>query len=156
MLGEQISDESWIFPRHEGSIDHIHDAGVWKVLKKEARRVGLIRPDEKGITEFRFHCFRKRFKTILDGTGAPLAWVDLMMCHLPRGAEGQAYTRPHEDELREWYSKAVPKLLVYGRAPEIATVKDAEKLATLKHYELGIDDHPLAVSMSRELVGREE
>lgn len=44
--GETIGDESWMFLRHELSPEreHIRDAGVWEVLKREARKVGLRLP----------------------------------------------------------------------------------------------------------------
>jgi integrase len=60
------------------------------------------------------HLFRKRFQTILEDCGVPLNWVDRLLGHVPRGAQGATYSIPPIAKLREQYSKAMSKLEIYG------------------------------------------
>jgi integrase len=65
------------------------------------------------------HLLRKRFQTILEDCGIPLNWVDRLLGHVPRGAQGATYSIPSIAKLREQYEKAIPKLEIYGSPGEV-------------------------------------
>ena len=67
----------------------------------------------KGLCPLRPHALRKRVQTILEKK-VPLNWVDHMLGHIPRGAQGKAYSRPSQDELYEAYLSCLPELEIYG------------------------------------------
>jgi len=81
-------------------------------------KIGL-NPDRKGLKPFHSHCFRKRVQTILEDNTRrktqtiPLNWVDLLLDHKPRGAQGEAYSLPSTDQLRGAYAIAAPQLRVF-------------------------------------------
>ena len=80
------------------------------------------------------HLFRKRFQTILEDCGVPLNWVDRLLGHIPRGAQGATYSIPSIVKLREQYEKAIPKLEIYGSLGEVSG-RLAHMLAkVLSHY----------------------
>ena len=116
-----------------------------------AKAVGLFPPGTKGIAAFRFHCFRKNLQTVLEEK-MPLNWVDLALCHTPRGSSAESYTRPSEDKLREAYSEAADKLMVYGRQPVPAS-EEMRRLNKLENYWFAIEE---LFGESREKVMQEE
>ena len=59
------------------------------------------------------HLFRKRFQTILEDCGVPLNWVDRLLGHVPRGAQGATYSIPPIAKLREQYNRAISELEIY-------------------------------------------
>ena len=65
------------------------------------------------------NCFRKRVQTILEDNTKrktetiPLNWVDLMLDHIPRGSQGEAYSLPSVDQLRSAYAIAANQLRVF-------------------------------------------
>jgi len=81
-------------------------------------KIGL-NPDKKGLKPFHSHCFRKRVQTILEDNTRrktetiPLNWVDLLLDHKPRGAQGEAYSLPSIDQLRGAYAIAASQLRVF-------------------------------------------
>ncbi|MDH2901171.1 MAG: site-specific integrase, partial [archaeon] len=163
--GEQITEETWIFPRHLGETRepsktvHVQEEGMARVITKLGEDAGIIPRGVKGIREFRFHCFRKRFQTTVEESNLiPLNWIDLMLCHRPRGSSASAYSRPSEQQMREAYALVVDRMLIYGVAPSVATKEDVEKQAVLKHYELGIEDAPWYVreKHASEIISDEE
>ena len=80
------------------------------------------------------HIFRKRFQTILEDCGVPLNWVDRLLGHVPRGAQGSTYSLPSIGRLREQYSKAISALEIYGSSGEV-NGRLAQVLAkVLSHY----------------------
>lgn len=81
------------------------------------------------------HLFRKRFQTILEDSGIPLNWVDRLLGHIPRGAQGATYSIPPVHKLREQYSRAVGKLRIYGSS-EQANSMLADALAKVLTYYL--------------------
>jgi integrase len=164
--GETISDETYIFPRYvgtggkrvaiKGGRVHIGEDGFEAMIRRIGTEAGLIPRDAKGVREFRNYCFRKRAQTVLEGSSIPLNWVDLMLAHIPRGSSAKAYSRPSEEEMRESYSRAMEKLMVYGVPPSIATVEDAKKQAKLQFYELGIDNSPVKDIAAKEILEQEQ
>jgi hypothetical protein len=44
----------------------------------------------------------------------PLNWVDRILGHVPRGAQGKTYSLPPVEKLREKYTKAMSKLTVFA------------------------------------------
>jgi len=87
--------------------------GAYKILLKAGIRSGLI-TEKQGLKAFHSHCFRKRVQTVLEGSGIPLNWVDYLIGHKPRGAQASAYSLPTDEQLKEAYRRAVPKLQIYS------------------------------------------
>jgi integrase len=83
-------------------LDHI------KMHRADGKIKGLV------LKPFTPHKLRKRAQTILESSGIPVNWVDLLLGHVPRGAQGAVYSRPQEDELRRAYEAAIPKLSILG------------------------------------------
>lgn len=83
-------------------LDHI------KAHRKDGRIKGLV------LKPFTPHKLRKRAQTIIESCGIPVNWVDLLLGHVPRGAQGAIYSRPQEEELRRAYETAIPKLSILG------------------------------------------
>jgi len=81
------------------------------------------------------HLFRKRFQIILEDYGVPLNWVDRLLGHVPRGAQGATYSIPPIGKLREQYSKTISELKIYGSTEE-TNGKLAEALAKVLSYYL--------------------
>ena len=165
--------ESWVKKR--GIIDKPEEY-VWpyekpdylqQVFKRYAYRAGIIDAPNglnmhgapKGISSFRAHCLRKRLQTILERVGTPLNWVDYMLGHVPRGAQGDAYSRPTDLDLRECYLKALPELEIYGHhqaTPSSPTIEmqkkiilDAAKVLAPDVYEL-LKNKLMKVKTARE------
>jgi len=44
----------------------------------------------------------------------PLNWVDRILGHVPRGAQGKTYSLPDEEAMREKYVNAISELQIYG------------------------------------------
>jgi hypothetical protein len=76
-----------------------------------------VYPPDARMSPVRWYTLRKRCQTVMednrDGTGIALNWVDVMMCHKPRGAQGSKYSRPSPQQLREAYAKAMHRLEIY-------------------------------------------
>jgi hypothetical protein len=79
-----------------------------------------VYPPDARMSPVRWYSLRKRAQTIMedntDGSGIALNWVDVLMCHKPRGAQGTKYSRPSPQQLREAYSKAMHRLEIYTPA----------------------------------------
>jgi len=88
------------------------------IIRELGIKIG-INPGNKGRQPFHSHCFRKRVQTILEDNTKrktetiPLNWVDMLLDHLPRGAQGEAYSLPSIEQLREAYAIAAPQLRVF-------------------------------------------
>ena len=88
------------------------------VIRELGIKIG-INPGGRGRQPFHSHSLRKRVQTILeDNTNRktetiPLNWVDLMLDHIPRGSQGEAYSLPSVDQLRGAYAIAAPQLRVF-------------------------------------------
>jgi len=110
--GEVITDESCLFVSTRETGAQLTRTGAYKILLKAGIRSGLI-TEKQGLRAFHSHCFRKRVQTVLEGSGIPLNWVDYLLGHKPRGAQASAYSLPTDEQLKEAYRKAVPKLQIY-------------------------------------------
>ena len=110
--GEVITDESSLFVSTREIGAQLTRTGAYKILLKAGIRSGLI-TEKQGLKAFHSHCFRKRVQTVLEGSGIPLNWVDYLIGHKPRGAQASAYSLPTDEQLKEAYLKAVPKLQIY-------------------------------------------
>jgi len=88
------------------------------VIRELGVKIG-INPGGKGRQPFHSHCFRKRVQTILEDNTKrktetiPLNWVDLLLDHIPRGSQGEAYSLPSTDQLRGAYAIAAQQLRVF-------------------------------------------
>lgn len=104
LLGKDLNPETPIFD--------VGEAAGMRMVKRAAIKAGVI-PEGRGPREFRSHCFRKRVQTLMENEGVPLNFIDLMLDHIPRGAQASAYARPNEEMLRQAYSKAALALRVF-------------------------------------------
>jgi len=111
--GEAITDESCLFVSTRETGAQLTRTGAYKILLKAGIRSGLI-TEKQGLKAFHSHCFRKRVQTELEGSGIPLNWVDYLIGHKPRGAQASAYSLPTDEQLKEAYRRAVPKLQIYS------------------------------------------
>lgn len=88
------------------------------IIRELGVKIG-INPGNKGRQPFHSHCFRKRVQTILEDNTKrktetiPLNWVDLLLDHVPRGSQGEAYSLPSTDQLRGAYAIAASQLRVF-------------------------------------------
>lgn len=104
LLGRDLKPDTPIFD--------IGPTAAMKMIRRVATKAGIVK-EGKGVSEFRSHCFRKRMQTILEAAGIPLNFVDLLLDHIPRGAQAKAYSRPNEEMMREAYMKAESALRVF-------------------------------------------
>ncbi|MBM3898117.1 MAG: site-specific integrase [Thaumarchaeota archaeon] len=108
-LGEKIANDSFLFITKNGKT--LAPTTTMTRIAKLGFKVGL-NAKAKGLKEFHAHILRKRAQTILEGSGIPLNWVDYLLGHVPRGSSAGAYSRPTEDQLRDSYKIALPKLAI--------------------------------------------
>jgi integrase len=99
------------------AVDVLNDALRRAFLDAGALSHDQVYPPDARMSPVRWYTLRKRCQTVMednrDGTGIALNWVDVMMCHKPRGAQGAKYSRPSPQQLREAYGKAMHRLEVY-------------------------------------------
>ena len=84
------------------------------------------------------HLFRKRFQTILEDCGVPLNWVDRLLGHVPRGAQGATYSVPPIAKLRRQYSRAISKLEIYRSSESTYNGKQKKYLSKCFAKILGV------------------
>lgn len=84
-------------------------------IMKAATKLGIVNPEDR-LHAFRLHCLRKRGQTLLERAHVPLNWVDRILGHVPRGAQGKTYSLPDPEAMRAEYTKAMPQLTVYNVA----------------------------------------
>lgn len=87
-------------------------SGLRKRIMKVAERIRIYQ-NGKGKQSFRLHTYRKRGQTILEKVGVPLNWVDRILGHIPRGAQGATYSLPDIESMRTEYAQAISKLEIY-------------------------------------------
>jgi len=95
-----------------------------------AAEIGIVNPNEK-YNAFRLQCFRKRGQTLLEKCHVPLNWVDRILGHVPRGAQGGVYSLPDVEVLRAEYSKAMFQLQIYN-VPTRLIQNDVAQQQTLR------------------------
>jgi hypothetical protein len=114
------------------SVDVLNEALRSAFLDAGALSHDQIYPPDARMSPVRWYALRKRAQTILedntDGTGVALNWVDVLMCHKPRGAQGSKYSRPTVQQLRSAYAKAMHRLEIY-RAVKPQVSQDRINLA---------------------------
>lgn len=92
-------------------------------FKRYAKKAGLIK-SSKGLSPLFTHCLRKRRQTLQESCKTNLNWVDHLIGHIPRGANGRSYSFPEDaspDDLYGEVLKCLPKLEIYGHHPESPT-----------------------------------
>lgn len=90
-------------------------SGLRKKVMNAAEYIGIY-TNGNGKQSFRLHTYRKRGQTALEDAGVPLNWVDRILGHVPRGAQGKIYSLPQVEKLREKYLLAMNELTIYGFA----------------------------------------
>ncbi len=104
LKGRKLTDDSYLFESRNGK-PLSETTTIQRITQGVAYQAGLNQ-SKKGLKEFHPHLLRARFQTVMEGQGIPLNWVDLMLGHIPRGAQGAAYSKPSEKQLRDCYIKA--------------------------------------------------
>jgi len=89
-------------------------SGLRKKVMNAAEKIGIYANGNGHTQSFRLHTYRKRGQTILEKAGVPLNWVDRILGHVPRGAQGKTYSLPDEEAMREKYVNAISELQIYG------------------------------------------
>ena len=108
-----------------------------KEIVKAAKKIGIVQG--KGLQAFRLHCLRKRGQTILEASHVPLNWVDRILGHVPRGAQGGVYSLPDVEVLRGEYAKAVGQLTIYG-TPTNVVYSDVAAEVTEQRIRLIVEE----------------
>jgi integrase len=115
------------------AIDVLNDALRHAFLDAGALSHDQVYPPDARMSPVRWYTLRKRCQTVMednrDGTGIALNWVDVMMCHKPRGAQGSKYSRPSPQQLREAYAKAMHRVEIYRAVkPEASKAETRRQL----------------------------
>jgi hypothetical protein len=93
-----------------------------------AVQIGIAEKNKK-LQPFKTHNIRKRGQTILEGCHIPLNWVDRLLGHIPRGAQGQTYSLPPVEKLRAEYVKAMAELQIYETPTSVVVNDVAQEVA---------------------------
>jgi hypothetical protein len=96
----------------------------------------------KGPCKLRTHAQRKHLQTTLEQT-VPLNWVDLMLGHVPRGAQGKAYSQPTDEQLYSAYLTALPELEIYGHhtmSPALPKIQIQKETVLAQLKSMGYSD----------------
>jgi len=86
---------------------------IRKRVMDVAERIGIYQ-NSNGGQAFRLHTYRKRGETMLGDAGVPLNWVDRILGHVPRGAQGKTYSLPPVERMREKYALGMTELEIYS------------------------------------------
>ena len=108
-----------MFKQYHTLHDNIMDAAV---------QIGIAEKNKK-LQPFKIHNIRKRGQTILEGCQIPLNWVDRLLGHVPRGAQGQTYSLPPVEKLRAEYVKATAELQIYETPTSLIVNDVAQEVA---------------------------
>ena len=106
--GEVITSESLLFASFVDR-DTPSPNNIVALMSKLGRLAEL---PNHGQYHFRGYNLRKRFQTIMEARKVPLNWVDLLMNHIPRGADASSYSRPSVEQLRSAYQSAAQDLII--------------------------------------------
>jgi hypothetical protein len=93
-----------------------------------AVQIGIAEKNKK-LQPFKIHNIRKRGQTILEACHMPLNWVDRLLGHVPRGAQGQTYSLPPVEKLRAEYVKAMTELQIYETPTSLIINDVAQEVA---------------------------
>jgi integrase len=104
---EVITDESPLFRQENTAvIQPCGETAFTSWFASLSKRAGF--PEEETITP---HSIRRATNTGLEKSKMmPLNWIDHVMGHRPRSAQGKHYSKPSLEELGEEYAKAEPYL----------------------------------------------
>jgi len=115
----KLTDETSMFKLYRALNGNIMDAAV---------QIGIAEKNKK-LQPFRIHNIRKRGQTILEACHIPLNWVDRLLGHVPRGAQGQTYSLPPVEKLRAEYVKAMSELQIYETSTSLIVNDVAQEVA---------------------------
>lgn len=134
LKGRPLTDESSLFESRNGK--PLSKTTTILRIETAAFAAGL-NPTNRGLRAFHPYLLRARTQTIMEAQGLPLNWIDLMLGHSPRGAQGMAYSKPTDEQLRQGYARAYGALRIFKPA---VSEEDRRRL-----NELGALDGRLAV-----------
>jgi len=96
-------------------------------IMRAAVKIGIAEKNKK-LQPFKLQNIRKRGQTILEECHVPLNWVDRILGHVPRGAQGATYSLPPVEKLRAEYSKAISQLTIYKTSSGLISSDVAEEM----------------------------
>ena len=132
--GRPVTDDSYLFESRNGR--PLSKTTTIQRFGAVAYKAGL-NGSRTGLKTFHPHVLRQRAQTVLEGSGVPLNWVDLLLGHTPRGAQGTAYSRPSDAQLRGSYTKAYPDLRIFK--PPMSK-EDMERLGEMGRLEAQVKE----------------
>ena len=115
---QKLTDEMRLLKGYSAFNRDIMDAAV---------QIGIAEKNKK-LQPFKIHNIRKRGQTILEACHIPLNWVDRLLGHVPRGAQGQTYSLPPVEKLRAEYTKAMAELTIYETPASLVVNDVAQKI----------------------------
>lgn len=126
---EVIRDESPLLRKENTAVvEPCDETGLTSWFVSLSRRVGF--EEEETITP---HGVRRSTETALeDSKLIPQNWIDHIMGHRPRGAQGKHYSKPTVEQLRAAYAKAESYLTLRLTPPGDVLVTPADVAAGLK------------------------
>ena len=126
---EVIRDESPLLRKENTAVvEPCDETGLTSWFVSLSRRVGF--EEEETITP---HGVRRSTETALeDSKMIPQNWIDHIMGHRPRGAQGKHYSKPTVEQLRAAYAKAESYLTLRLTPPGDVLVTPADDVAGLK------------------------
>jgi len=127
---EIITENSPLF-RKIDSVAPITCGEVRQIIDKVCRAAGI----KKHVTPY---TFRRTCQTRMEYAGVSGNWVDRLMGHIPRGAQGAAYSGPGE-LLREAYLKAEPFISVSEPVQTASDKNVKREVARLVLKTIGVD-----------------
>lgn len=135
---EIISDESPLCRKGTTRrIEPLDETGLTTWYVSLSRQIGLNK--EETITP---HALRRAGETILEKSKTmPLNWIDLIMGHRPRSAQGKHYSKPSVEELRAAYAEAEPYLTLSLTSPAdgattLRSAKEAANSTSIKNERI--------------------
>lgn len=126
---EVIRDESPLLRKENTAVvEPCDETGLTSWFFSLSRRVGF--EEEETITP---HGVRRSTETALeDSKMIPQNWIDHIMGHRPRGAQGKHYSKPTVEQLRAAYAKAESYLTLRLTPPGDVLVTPADVAVALK------------------------
>ena len=116
---ETITNESPLFRTNKnGKVERLSRSGVSSMILFQFRRIG-----EKRLSA---HSLRKFLQTNLEASGVNSNWIDQILGHKLLNSR-DAYSRPSQEQLRESYIKAYPKIRVFKSIEIEKRISDMEK-----------------------------
>ncbi|KON34024.1 MAG: hypothetical protein AC479_02535, partial [miscellaneous Crenarchaeota group-6 archaeon AD8-1] len=116
---ETLTKDSPLFRTNSsGKVKRLSRSGISTTVLFHFRRIG-----EKGLSA---HSLRKFLQTTLEASGVNSNWIDQILGHKLLNSR-DAYSKPSQEQLKEAYIKAYPKIRIFK------SVEIEERISELEH-----------------------